>query len=355
MKNKLNLSRRTVLKTGAGAAAILASPALLTKGFAAETLTIADLGGVFNQGFKIGFYEPFEKEFGVKINTTVAAPDPVPQFKLSVDTKSFVSDIVMLVPAHVDRLNRLGNYLEDLNLTIDDPQNYVKGALTPKFGGVAIYSLVLAYRQDTMGNNVPKTWADFWDVKKFEGRRGLWRSPIGALEVALLADGVSPDKVYPLDVERAFRSLDKIRSHVDIWWTSSAQAAQLAQSGELDMMNIWSTRAQVAIDAKAPVGISWEQSFYNIDGWVIPAGSPNVELSRKFIQYCMDPERQANFTSVLSAGPTNTKAYDHIAKDRAVTLPTNPDYLKSMQPLDSVYWGENQDKLTERFEKWLLS
>lgn len=355
MNNKLNLSRRTVLKSGAGAAALLASPAFLTKGFAAETLTIADPGGVFTDGFRVGFYDPFEKEFGVKINPIVTAPDPVPQFKLSVDTKSYVSDIVMLVPGHVDRLQRAGKYLEDLNLKIDDPENYIEGAITPKFGGVAIYSLILAYRKDTMGDAPPSSWADFWNVDKFQGRRGLWRSPIGALEVALLADGVALDKLYPLDVDRAFKSLDKIRNHIDVWWTSGAQAAQLAQSGELDLMNCWSTRAQTAIDAQAPVGISWNQSFYNVDGWTIPAGSPKVELSRKFIQYCMNAERQAKFTGLLSAGPTNTKAYDYISAERAELLPTKPDRLKGMVQLNATFWGDHQDALTERFEKWLLS
>ena len=354
MNNKFSLSRRRLLKTGAGAAAMLAMPALLTKAYAADTLTISDYGGVFEQGFRLAFYDPFEKEFGIKINTITVSPDPVPQYKLSVDTKSYLSDVVMLTPEHVNRLGKMGTYLEDLNLKIDDPENYVKGSITPKFGGIEVYALALGYRKDTMGSNAPKNWVDFWNVDKFKGRRGLWHSPVLTLETALLADGVSPDKLYPLDVDRAFKSLDKIRDHIDIWWTSGSQATQLAQSGELDMMSIWSTRAQAAVDGGAPVGISWDQGFYNIDGWTIPTGSPKIELSRKFIQYCMNAERQAKFTDVLSAGPVNIKAYDFIKKERAELLPTTPEHVKGMQPLNAAYWGEHQDALTERFEKWLL-
>src|ERR1700745_4197585 len=98
MNNKLSLTRRNLLKTGAGAAAMLATPALMTKGFAADTLTVSDYGGVFEQGFRLAFYDSFEKEFGVKINVTTVSPDPVPQYKMSVDTKSYLADVVMLTP-----------------------------------------------------------------------------------------------------------------------------------------------------------------------------------------------------------------------------------------------------------------
>jgi putative spermidine/putrescine transport system substrate-binding protein len=354
MNNKISLTRRNLLKTGAGAAAILAAPALLTKGMAAETLTVSDYGGVFEQGFRLAFYDSFEKEFGVKINTITVAPDPVPQYKMSVDTKSYTSDIIMLAPEHVVRLTKLGNYLEDLNLKIDDPENYVKGSVTDKFAGVEVYALALGYRKDVLGDNAPKNWAEFWDADKFKGRRGLWRSPVLTLELALLADGVGIDSLYPLDIDRAFKSLDKIRSSVDVWWTSGAQATQLIQSGELDMMSIWSTRAQAAIDGGAPVGISWDQGFYNIDGWTIPMGGAKVDLSRKFIQYCMNAERQSKFTDVLSAGPVNIKAYDYIKKERGDLLPTAPQHVKGLRLMNAEYWGANQDKLTEQFEKWML-
>ena len=354
MNSTLHPNRRQMLKAGAGAAAVLAAPSLINRAWAADTLTISDYGGVFEKAFRLAFYEPFEKEMGVKINTITVAPDPVPQYKMTVDTKTFASDIIMLAPEHVVRLGTMGDYLEDVNVKVDNPDDFVKGSVTPKFSGVEVYALALGYRKDAMGDGAPKNWVEFWDVAKFKGRRGLWRSPVLTLELALLADGVSIDSLYPLDVDRAFRSLDKIKKDIDVWWTSGAQATQLIQSGDLDLMSIWSTRAQAAIDSGAPVSISWDQGFYNIDGWTIPKGAPKLELARKFIQYCMDAQRQAKMTDVLSAGPVNLKAYQYIKKERGDLLPTAPDHIKGMRQLNAEYWGDHQTALTERFEKWVI-
>ncbi|MBV4367181.1 ABC transporter substrate-binding protein [Erwinia sp. BNK-24-b] len=354
-------SRRDALKLGLGVVATAAvAPMMVSrKAQAAEvtTLTVADVGGPYGTGFGKAFYRPFEEATGIKIINTVLGPDPVPQFQMMVDTKNYLFDVALLNPEHLVRLNKLGKpYLEDLHIQVPDPQNYVKGAITPQFGGVSIYALALGYRTDTFAQgNAPTNWTDFWNTTKFKGRRGLWRSPVCTLELALMADGVAPDKLYPLDVDRAFRSLDKIRSSIDIWWTSGAQATQMLQSGELDMMSIWSTRAQTAIDAGTPASIAWGQGLYNIDGFTIPHGSPKVDAARKFVQFCMDAKRQSLYTSDLACGPTTVKAYDFIDKQKALMLPTAPDHIKGLALLGADYWGEHQVALTERFEKWVIS
>jgi len=79
-------------------------------------------------------------------------------------------------------------------------------------------------------------------VKKFPGRRALRNHPIATLEAALMADGVAPDKLYPLDVDRAFRKLEEIKPNVTVWWTSGAQSAQLLTTAEVDMVMAWNGR-----------------------------------------------------------------------------------------------------------------
>src|SRR3546814_3337450 len=62
--------------------------------------------------------------------------------------------------------------------------------------GTNVYSTVLAYRTDAFeGREAPKSWADFWNVKDFPGRRAIRRHPFDTVEEALLADGVPGDKV----------------------------------------------------------------------------------------------------------------------------------------------------------------
>ncbi len=211
----------------------------------------------------------------------------------------------------------------------------------------------MAYRTDIYKSGGPKGWADFWDTTKFPGRRGLYRSPKGVLESALLADGVAPKDLYPLDIDRGFAMLDKIRSEVAVWWTSGAQNTQLLQSGEIDMSDTWSARAFAAIDSGAPVNIVWK-GLYSIDGWSIPLGTPKLKQARDFVKFCMHPERQAVYSSIVANGPSNLKAYEFIAPARAKILPTYPENLAGLAPRDYAYWGKNFAAISDRFQEWLL-
>ena len=353
----MKYTRRGFMGTTAGLAVGLAAPMVFTgsRARAQESLIVGDMGGAFYEGFKVGFYDDFEKDFGISISATTMQPDPLPQYKMAVDTNTNLFDVALMTPEHMLRVQNLdGEYFEPLNLTIENPEDFIENNFSEYFAGVGIYAMVMGYRQDTMGDNAPKSWTDFWNTDAFKGRRGLWRSPVTTLEAALMADGVPLNEIYPLDVDRAFAALDRIRGNIDIWWTGGAQATQLLQNGELDMMAAWSTRAYAAIDSGAPVGLTWE-GIYNFDGWTIPKGTPKVDAAREFIKYCMDPERQAKFTQKLALGPTNIKAYDFIDPAIAKQFPTAPGNFDRLALLNAPYWAEHQDALTERFEKWILS
>jgi len=130
----------------------------------------------------------------------------------------------------------------------------------------------MAYRTDTYKGGDRRTGPTSL-TPQIPGRRGFYRNPKGVLEAALLADGVAPKDLYPLDVDRPSRAR-QIKSHVAVWWTSGAQNTQLLQNGEVDMADTWSARAFAAIDAGAPVQIVWK-GLYSIDGWSIVRGTAN--------------------------------------------------------------------------------
>jgi putative spermidine/putrescine transport system substrate-binding protein len=217
-----------------------------------------------------------------------------------------------------------------------------------------VWCTVFAYRTDHFTTSTPQNWADFWDVKKFPGRRALYKSPAVNLEVALMADGVPWDKVYPMDIDRAFKSLDRIKPSINVWWTSGAQSTQLLQSGEVDLLTIWSARAQTAIDAGAPAKIVWNGSVASLDGWGVPKGSPQAAAAREFIKFCSHPDRQAAYTGVMRNGPTNLAAYDSIPPNIAGLLPTSQANRGSMLLYDDDWWGPNFAQVKQRFDAWLL-
>lgn len=347
-------TRRRLLKMAGAAAMGAALPAVWRQSArAADQITVADVGGAPGQALRAAFYDPFEAATGIRVENVAHESDPVTQFKLVVDTGSKIWDVCMVTPDDVARLTQQKNYLEPLEITNGADDDLIPGALMPNWLGFSAYGIVMAYRTDVYKNDVPKDWADFWNTAKFPGRRGFYRNPKGVLESALLADGVAPKDLYPLDVDRAFAMLDKIRSDVAVWWTAGAQNTQILQSGEVDMADTWSARAFAAIDAGAPVAIVWK-GLYSIDGWSIPLGTPKLRQAREFVKFCVQPERQAAYSSLVANGPSNLKAYKFIAPERAKVLPTFPDNLAGLTVRDYAYWGKSYAAISDRFQEWLL-
>jgi putative spermidine/putrescine transport system substrate-binding protein len=321
----------------------------------AKQIVVSDPGGPYTTAYREAFYDPFEKATGIKVVSVARESQPVAQFAAMVQTKNYVWDVTTLtLSADIPYLEAKG-LLEPIGLKASDYPELMPEAITPNWLGVDVYSTVLAYRADKFKDGGPKSWADFWDVKKFPGRRCLRRSPLDTLEQALLADGVPLDKLYPLDVDRAFKSLDRIKPHVNIWWTSGAQAMQAIQSGDVDMISTWNGRAQAAKDAGAPVTIVWNQGLYSIEGWGIPKGTPRADAAKQFVRFCADAKRQALLTRTLAYGPTNKKAFETISKERATLLPTAPDNLRDMRLPSPQWWEANRQKVTERFNSWIIS
>jgi len=353
MTQDFNAARRRILH-GAGALAVASALPLAARA-QAKQIVVSDPGGPYTTAYREAFYDPFEKATGIKVVSVARESQPVAQFAAMVQTKNYVWDVTTLtLSADIPYLEAKG-LLEPIGLKASDYPELMPEAITPNWLGVDVYSTVLAYRTDKFKDGGPKSWADFWDVKKFPGRRCLRRSPLDTLEQALLADGVPLDKLYPLDVDRAFKSLDRIKPHVNIWWTSGAQAMQAIQSGDVDMISTWNGRAQAAKDAGAPVTIVWNQGLYSIEGWGIPKGTPRADAAKQFVRFCADAKRQALLTRTLAYGPTNKKAFETISKERATLLPTAPDNLRDMRLPSPQWWEANRQKVTERFNSWIIS
>jgi putative spermidine/putrescine transport system substrate-binding protein len=353
MTQDFNPTRRRILQ-GAGALAVAGSMPLAVRAQSRQ-IVVSDPGGPYTTAYREAFYDPFEKATGIKVVSVARESQPVAQFAAMVQTKNYVWDVTTLtLSADIPYLEAKG-LLEPIGLKASDFPDIMPEAITPNWLGVDVYSTVLAYRADKFKDNGPKSWADFWDVKKFPGRRCLRRSPLDTLEQALLADGVPLDKLYPLDVDRAFRSLDKIKPYINIWWTSGAQAMQAIQSGDVDMISTWNGRAQAAKDSGAPVTIVWKQGLYSIEGWGIPKGTPRADAARQFVRFCADAKRQAALTRTLAYGPTNRKSFETIGKERAALLPTSPENIGDMRLPSPQWWEANRQKVTERFNSWIIS
>lgn len=317
-----------------------------------KRLVIRDTGGPTGEAFIESFYKPFREATGIEIVPATSQAFPTAFIKQMVEAKSNVWDMAHVSKDVYESLAEI-KYLEPLNsdaAMADLPAAFK----TPFYAAVNVVGQTFAYRTDA-GTKSPQSWRDFWDVKAFPGRRALRRSPMETLEYALLADGVSPQALYPLDVERAFKAMDRIKKDIAVWWTTGAQTSQLLKAGEVQYCSVWNGRAQAVMDEGAPVAMSWAQFMYGSEGWVIPKGSPKADMCREFIRFTLDPKRQANVVKKVAYGPTLPKAYDFVDDKRGRMLPTHPANIKNGIEWNTTYWVKTRDPLTERFTAWVTA
>ncbi|MGY3287147.1 putative spermidine/putrescine transport system substrate-binding protein [Bradyrhizobium sp. LM3.6] len=220
-----------------------------------------------------------------------------------------------------------------------------------------ISATVVAYDRDKLPNG-PKTIADLFDTKRFPGKRGLYKSPDGLLEWALVADGVPVKEVYkvlrtPEGVDRAFRKLDTIKQDV-IWWTSGSQPPQLLADGQVVMTAAWSGRIYDAIkNSGKHFEMMWDAATTSANAWVIPKGTPRREEAYKFIAFAASARAQADQTRYIAYAPSNTDAMALVDPAIMPYLPTAPDNLaKAIMP-DPIFRVERGDELRQRFSAWL--
>ncbi|HEY0200689.1 MAG TPA: ABC transporter substrate-binding protein, partial [Burkholderiaceae bacterium] len=286
-----------------------------------------------------------------------ANAEPTAQIRSMVETKNYTWDMAKISQPAILTLTGSGKvYLEKHGLESEPVVATIPSQYMSPYGvGVNVYSTVLAYRTDKFkGRKAPNSWADMWNTKDFPGRRGLRKHAYDTIEEALMADGVAPAHVYPCDMNRAMASLDKVKSAVDVWWTSGAQVEQMLGSGEIDLVATWVSRAQAAIASGAPVGIVWNQNIWGCDSWSILAGTPNADACREFIKFASDPKRQSTLMEYFPAGVTQPSAYDFIKPEVARNCPTYAENIKSGLQINARYWQDNQGPVMERFNGWLL-
>ena len=349
------ISRRTLL-IGAQAAA-LAAPGIWT-GVRAQTkrLIVRTPGGPTAEALKKAYYEPFQAATGIEIVPATSNNEPVSQIKAIVETKSKTWDMgVSLGRAAIEQLIRDGDFLEKHGLGNEAVVNEIPAGLRNEYGiGHGIYATPLTYRRDKY-KEPPKDWKDFFDAKAFPGPRAMRKNPVDTMEIALFADGVSPKDMYPLDVDRAFRSLDRIKPHVAHWWTSPVQAIQLITNGDVDMVPVWSNFSTAAAEQGAPLGLAWENNIWGTDMFAILKGTENLATCRQFILFCLQGERQAAIGRQVAIAPTNPNAFKFISPERATVLATNPPYRATGIEINNAFWSANRDAIADRFNKWLLS
>lgn len=321
-----------------------------------KTLVVRDIGGAYGEANRKAVYEPFSKETGIQVDVVNIPLYAQMLAQIREGRPRFdVIDIDMSALARFEGdeatqeldYDRLANAR---NAGIDE------SLLTSHGVGKNYWASVMAYRTDAFGGRTPESWADFWDTGAFPGLRALQSPEAGPpeLEFALLADGVPLDRLYPLDVDRAFRALDGIKGAVREFWVDGATPGLLLERGQVVASSVWHGRPNQLIKQGAPLAYQWNGARRQSNGFGIPDGARNVDAAHRLIDFALRPRVQAAFAEVYPMGPVVPAAYKYLPR-AAADLASSPEHLYTGFDLDVDWWVKNKEAVTQRWQEWARS
>jgi putative spermidine/putrescine transport system substrate-binding protein len=320
---------------------------------AAGDLTVISFGRADRAALVEAYINPFAKSTGIDVHS-LSYDGQVTELTDMVRAGAPIWDVMQVESRTLAQGCQQGLFEKLDPARLPRADDLIAGTLSECGVGIFAWAQALVYSDQLP--DAPRSWADFWDVHKFPGKRGLRRSAKYTLEIALLADGVAPKDVYrtlatEAGVRRAFHKLDQI-SKDTIWWEAAAQPAALMAAGWVKMSSAYSLWFDPEQERSRHAHVVWRQSLYDIDSWAIPKGTPKRDDAYRFIAFASAPERQKVLSEHLTYGPVNRRAFDLLPPRLAGALPSSPPNLADALRIDTAFWIEHGDALERRFNAW---
>jgi putative spermidine/putrescine transport system substrate-binding protein len=323
-------------------AAATSTPAL------AKSIVLTNTGGDWGKCQRTTFADTFEQKTGVKVIDGPFLDDG--QIKAIVETKVYDTDVLFPSPSLV--LDNLGSkYLEPIDYSLVPKDELLPGTYTKYGVALDLFSWAFGYRTDA--GDKPTKWSDFFDTQKFPGKRGLVSWDVSTVLIgALLADGVAPDKLVPLDVNRALAKLNTIKNDI-VWFDTGSAGQDLLTSGEVRFIQLYANRITSSRDNGDPVDILWDDQIIVADYLGIPKGDPNAATAQRLIAHMVSKDVNGKFSFCQPGAPSNAKS--EVNPKIANELPTNhldQPHVISSNPDIAGYIEQNMDNITNAFNNW---
>lgn len=335
-------------------------------------VTVMSWGGAYGFAQNEAHLKPFTAKTGIR-TVMVDTDNAAAPIKAQVDAGNVTVDVASMELADAIRLCDEGlletidpAILPDGNDGIPAVDDFFSGGLTDCAVGTDLWANIIAYDASRFGDAGPSKAADFFDLERFPGKRGLKKSPKAVLELALMADGVPAAEVYgllrtPEGRARAFAKLDAIKPQI-VWWEAGAQPPQLLADGEVVMTTAYNGRIfNARVDEGKPFEIIWDGQISELNTYVIPKGAPNLEEAFEFLKFATSTDGLAAQAKYISYGPArkSSNAVEIIYKDGVTVmgpnLPTAPENMVNALETSLDFWVDHDTELNEQFNAWLAT
>jgi putative spermidine/putrescine transport system substrate-binding protein len=340
------------MAAGLRSATALADAATALKGDG--SVVVCSWGGGYADTMKSVWFDPFSKATGIETSVT-SIPD-MAKLEVMENVGNVEWDLIDTEGVQMQIAMKKGllqpiDY--DLIFSIV-PKEQIDPKVITKFGiGSVAFSTVIAWNHDLFGADGPQTWVEWFDTKRFKGRRALYAQPRPSFEVALMAAGVPKDKIYPINIDDAFKALDAIRDKVDLWVEKTSQWAVLMQNGEVDLMGSSLARTLEEKKRTGKIDFTFSQSIVEQSYWTIPKGAPGSKQAQKLLAWMMQPDGMLQYASARPFNVANTSIYGNIPSEMRSQLPGFPDNAAKNMHIDEGWWAENTAAVQPRWLDWM--
>jgi putative spermidine/putrescine transport system substrate-binding protein len=291
-----------------------------------KTLTFVSYGGIYQDG-QVAALKEFVEKSGVTLLND--GPTEIAKLQAQVESGNVTWDVVDT--ADLPPFVYCGKLFQKLDFSKLDVSNVPEGQIGECSVPAMNYGVVLMYNAEKYKDNPPKSWADFFDTEKFPGTRGLDGS---AMTVA--------------DIDKA---LDKIRAlgPDTIYWKTGAESQQLAESGEVDMLMMWTGRAMTAVKNGAKYAPAWQDWLVVMDQMTIPVGVKDTDAAYALLNAYLGKRSQEILTEQTSYTPINNQAQPKVEESVAAFLTNTPERQAQGYQQNIKFWVEN---FATAQEKW---
>ena len=179
--------------------------------------------------------------------------------------------------------------------------------------GNILYSWNYAYNDDNGKRS--QTLKDFFNTKKFPGKRAIYKGAMSNIEIAIAADGVNPGKgsgrVYRKleadgGVDRAMKMITDLCTDPNggcVFWNAGAQPPELLANGEVVMATGWNGRFFNAQMEGTPIVQVWDAQILDYEYFAMVKGGPNQADAMKVLREMTSTEGLAGSAKYIAYAP----------------------------------------------------
>ena len=312
-----------------------------------KEIRMIESGGASGESIQKGYIDPLKAKTGITV--VRENPSSLGKLRALVESGQGGTTLFELGSGIILQAKKLG-LIEKVDWAAVAPAEMFPEARNEYGFGYQYFSTIMAWRK---GVKEPKTFAEFFDTKALPGKRCLPDYPHYCLPFALQAAGVPIDKLFPLDVDLAFKKLNEIKKDVAVWWKAGAQPPQLMKDNEVQYSICWSGR----VVGDPAFGLSFAGGKADLSFIAIVKGSKPEDKAAayKLFHEMSLPENQAKAAEVISYTGPSPNLDPLLPQDKLWQFPTSKQN-KAVQYFENAeWWADNGEAVNKKWEAFKLS